>query len=253
MASKTLEGKVAVITGGTRGIGRAITETLSKQGASVVINYTSSADIAKTLVEEIKQNGGQAVSIQANIGEVDGAKKIVDAAVKAFGKIDILVNNAAIGEFKPVELSDADMYERHFNVNVRGPLLLVKESVPHLQDYGRIINISSVSARFGMPGSSVYAGTKGALESMSRAWASELGSKNITSNSINPGPVSTDLALNQPQELLDGLEQVINTRAALKRWGTVEDISNVVSFLASPQSQWITGDVLNANGGMLYI
>jgi 3-oxoacyl-[acyl-carrier protein] reductase len=251
MASKTLEGKVAVITGGTRGIGRAITETLSKQGASVVINYTSSADIAKTLVEEIKQNGGQAVSVQANIGEVDGAKKIVDAAVKAFGKIDILVNNAAIAEFHPIELEDADIYERQFNINVRGPLLLVKESIPHLQDYGRIINISSVAARFGFPASSIYAGTKGALESMSRVWASELGSKNITSNSINPGPVSTDMALQQDQVTLDGLNQVI-TRAALKRWGTVEDISNVAAFLASPQSQWITGDVLNANGGLLF-
>jgi 3-oxoacyl-[acyl-carrier protein] reductase len=146
---------------------------------------------------------------------------------------------------------DTDSFERQYNVNVRGPLLLVKESAPHLQEYGRIINLSSVGARNGFPGGSVYAGTKGALESMSRVWASELAGKWITSNCVNPGPVATEMAKSQTGDVLKSLQELVN-KAAFKRMGEVEEISNVVAFLASPDSQWITGDVLNTNGGSLF-
>ncbi|KAI8582378.1 hypothetical protein K450DRAFT_228675 [Umbelopsis ramanniana AG] len=251
MTTQPLQGKVAIVTGGTRGIGEAIVNILAKQGASIVINYTSSEDRAKALVKTLVEAGGKAISIQADVGAVDGAKKIVDATVKEFGKVDILVNNAAVATFQGVEQVELDEYDRQYNINVRGPLLLVKESAPHLQENGRIINISSVAARFGMPGSSIYAGTKGALESMSRVWAHEFGSKNITSNSINPGPVATDMALAQPAEVLDGLNKTVQN-AALKRFATVEEIANVAAFLASPGSQWVTGDVLNANGGLIF-
>lgn len=251
MSTQSLQGKIAIVTGGTRGIGEAIVNVLAKKGASIVVNYTSSEDRAKSLVKQIIEAGGKAISIQADVGAVDGAKKIVDATIKEFGKIDIIVNNAAVATFQGLDEVEIDEYERQYNVNVRGPLLLVKESKPHLQENGRIINISSVSARFGMPGSSIYAGTKGALESMSRVWAHELGSKNITSNSINPGPVSTDMAMAQPAEIIKSLEQIVQT-AALKRFASVEEIANVAAFLASPESQWITGDVLNANGGLIF-
>ncbi|CAO3682205.1 unnamed protein product [Umbelopsis ramanniana] len=251
MSTQSLQGKIAIVTGGTRGIGEAIVNVLAKKGASIVVNYTSSEDRAKSLVKQIIEAGGKAISIQADVGAVDGAKKIVDATIKEFGKIDIIVNNAAVATFQGLDEVEIDEYERQYNVNVRGPLLLVKESKPHLQENGRIINISSVSARFGMPGSSIYAGTKGALESMSRVWAHELGSKNITSNSINPGPVSTDMAMAQPAEIIKSLEQIVQN-AALKRFATVEEIANVAAFLASPESQWVTGDVLNANGGLIF-
>ncbi|KAI9285703.1 putative 3-oxoacyl-reductase protein [Umbelopsis sp. AD052] len=251
MSTQPLQGKVAIVTGGTRGIGEAIVNILAKQGASIVINYTASEDRAKALVKTLVEAGGKAISIQADIGAVDGAKKIVDAAVKEFGKIDIVVNNAAVATFQGIEEVQLEEYDRQYNINVRGPLLLVKESTPHLQENGRIINISSVAARFGMPGSSVYAGTKGALESMSRVWAHEFGGKNITSNTINPGPVSTDMALSQSAEVLDGLNKVVQN-AALKRFATVEEIATVAAFLASPGSQWVTGDVLNANGGLIF-
>lgn len=251
MSAQPLQGKIAIVTGGTRGIGEAIVNVLSKKGASIVVNYTSSEDRAKALVKQIIDAGGKAISVQADIGALDGAKKIVDATVKEFGKIDIIVNNAAVATFQGLDEVEVDEYERQYRVNVRGPLLLVKESKPHLQENGRIINISSVGARFGMPGSSIYAGTKGALESMSRVWANELGSKNITSNSINPGPVATDMAMAQPAEVIKSLEQLVQT-AALKRFASVEEIANVAGFLASPESQWITGDVLNANGGLIF-
>ena len=164
MTHNDLQGKVAIVTGGARGIGESIVKVLASRGASIVINYTSSGQSANALVEHIKSTGGEALAVQANIGELDGAKKIVDAAVKAYGKIDIIVNNAGIAEFHPVTQVDTDSFERQYNVNVRGPLLLVKESAPHLQEYGRIINLSSVGARNGFPGGSVYAGTKGALD-----------------------------------------------------------------------------------------
>lgn len=253
MTAQPLQGKVAIVTGGTRGIGEVIVNVLANQGASVVINYTSSADRAAAMVKYIQDAGGKAISVQANIGDLNGAKKIVDAAAEAFGKIDIVVNNAAIGVFQVLEEIKVEDYEALFNVNVRGPILLVKESAPYLQEYGRIINISSVGARNGFHGAAVYAGTKGALESISRVWATEFGSggKNITSNCVNPGPVATDMVLQQPSECVEALKKVTQN-AAIKRLATPEEIANVVAFLASPSSQWITGDVLNANGGLIF-
>ncbi|KAH8555073.1 3-oxoacyl-reductase [Umbelopsis sp. PMI_123] len=252
MTCQSLPGKVAIVTGGSRGIGEAIVKEFAKQGATIVINYTASEDRANTLVKNIVDAGGRAIAVQADIGSVDGAKKIVDATVKAFGKIDIIVNNAGVICFQLLGQVELKEFERHYNINVRGPLLLVKESLPYLQEYGRIINLSSVSARIAFPGASVYAGTKAALESMSRNWAIELGSKNITSNSINPGPVATDMALEQPKEILDALKQAVDFNSALKRFATPEEIASVAAFLASPGSQFITGDVLNAHGGLIY-
>jgi 3-oxoacyl-[acyl-carrier protein] reductase len=253
MAAQPLQGKVAIVTGGSRGIGEAIVNVLAEQGAAIVINYSSSADRANAMVKKIVDAGGQAIAVQADIGTVDGPKKIVDATVKAFSKIDIIVNNAGVLSFQLLEDLDLNEYDRHYNINVRGPLLLVKESLPHLQEYGRIINISSVGARTAFPGSSTYAGTKAALEAMSRIWSVELGSKNITSNSINPGPVTTDMALEQPKEILDAFQKVVDQKGAFKRFGTPEEIASAAAFLAGPGSQFITGDVLNVHGGLIYM
>lgn len=251
---QSLKGKVAIVTGGTRGIGEAIVKHLAGKGADIVINYTSSSSesLAKDLVEQVKTHGVKAVYVQADLGTLEGPKKIIDTAVEAFGKIDIIVNNGAIADFQPLTDTTVEMYEKTHNINVRGPLFLVKESLPHLQEYGRIVNISSVAARLGYPGSSAYASSKAALESLSRVWATELADKNITSNSVNPGPVLTDMAKSQGQDFIDGLQKSTE-RAAFHRFGTVEEIANIVGFLAGPESQWVTGDVLSGNGGYLYL
>ncbi|CAM0137166.1 hypothetical protein VKS41_008746 [Umbelopsis sp. WA50703] len=254
MSQQALQGKVAIVTGGSRGIGEEIVKQLANKGANIVINYTSSssASLAKNLAEQIKGQGVKAITVQADIGSLEGPQKIVDATIQAFGKIDIIVNNGAVADFAPLADTTVELYEKTYNINVRGPLFLVKAALPHLQEYGRIINISSVAARLGFPGSSVYGSSKGALESLSRVWATELADKNITSNSVNPGPVMTDMAKSQGQEFLDTLQKSTE-RAAYHRFGTVEEIANIVGFLAGPESQWVTGDVLNGNGGYLYL
>ncbi|KAH8555080.1 hypothetical protein BGW37DRAFT_516015 [Umbelopsis sp. PMI_123] len=216
MAAQPLQGKVSIVTGGSRGIGEGIVKELAKQGATVVINYAVSEDRANALVKQIVDAGGQAIAVQADIGELDGAKKIVDAAVKTFGKIDIIVNNAGVLCLEQVDQVDVKEIERLYNVNVRGPLLL------------------------------------GALEAMSRIWSVELGSKNVTSNCINPGPVTTDMALGLSKEILESFQQLLDQRAAIKRFAKPQEIANVAAFLAGPGSQFITGDVLNAHGGLIY-
>ncbi|KAI9283655.1 short chain oxidoreductase/dehydrogenase [Umbelopsis sp. AD052] len=251
MTSKTLQGKVAIVTGGTRGIGEGIVKAFAEQGASVVINYTSSADRATNLVKLIKDKGGQAIAVQADVGDELGPKKIVDETIKAFGKIDIIVNNAAVSFIQTIDQADVESADQVYKVNVRGPILLIKESVPHLQDFGRIINVSSIAARSGVPGMSIYSASKAALEGLSRVWAQELGPKNITSNSISPGPVATDMFLALPEEARASIKETVQ-KAPYKDFSSVDDLVGVVSFLASPASQRITGDVLNTNGGLLF-
>jgi 3-oxoacyl-[acyl-carrier protein] reductase len=251
MAAKTLQGKVAIVTGGTRGIGEGIVKAFVEQGAYVVINYTSSEDRATNLVKQIKDNGGQAIAVRADVGDELGPKKIVDETIKAFGKIDIIVNNAGVTLMQTIDQADVESADRVYKINVRGPILLIKESTPHLREYGRIINVSSVTARLGLPGLSIYSASKAALESLSRVWAQELGPKNITSNTISPGPVTTDLFLAMPEEARADLKKSIQG-APYKDFSSVEDMVGVVLFLASPASQRITGDVLNTNGGLLF-
>ncbi|KAJ2964766.1 hypothetical protein NQZ79_g231 [Umbelopsis isabellina] len=255
--ARKLEGKVAIVTGGSRGIGEGIVKQFAEEGAYVVVNYTSSNKQAEALVAEITTNGGKAIAVQADIGTIEGPQKIVDAAVSAFGKIDILVNNAAVSGSTPLGNITAESYAKIYDVNVRGPLFLVQAAAPHLQEYGRIINITSVAARAVAPGITVYGSSKASLESMSRYWASEFADKNITSNCINPGPVSTDMMndflATLPKEQSDALVQDMMSRALFKRVGKPADIATVAAFLGSSDSQWITGDVLSANGGMVFL
>ncbi|KAJ2964763.1 hypothetical protein NQZ79_g232 [Umbelopsis isabellina] len=255
--ARKLEGKVAIVTGGSRGIGEGIVKQFAEEGAYVVVNYTSSSKQAEALVAEITTNGGKAIAVQADIGTIEGPQKIVDAAVNAFGKIDILVNNAGVSGHSPLGTINQESFENIYNINVRGPLFLVQAAAPHLQEHGRIINITSVAARLASPGITIYGSSKAALESMSRYWAAEFADKNITSNSINPGPVSTDMMNNflakQTKEQSDALIEQLQSKALFKRMAIPVDVATVASFLASSDSQWITGDVLGANGGMVFL
>lgn len=245
----SLNGKVAIVTGSSRGLGAAIAKDLASKGAKVIVNYSSSSERAQQVVESIKADGGAAVAVGADMGSVEGPKKLVTEAVNAFGKIDIIVNNGAVWKYEPIEEIKASTFDTFFAINVRGPLLLVQASLPYLQNNGRIINISSVSARAGHPASSVYGGTKAALEAMSRAWASELGPKhNITSNCVGAGPVLTEMI----EDELEAVKASV-TNAPLARVADTSDITDIVGFLASEQSHWVTGDVISANGGLVFL
>ncbi|KAJ2964762.1 hypothetical protein NQZ79_g235 [Umbelopsis isabellina] len=252
MTDLTLKGKVAIVTGGSRGIGEAIVKHLASKGANLVICYLTQAALAKSLAELVQSQGLRAITVEADLGSLDGPKKIIDSAVEAFGKIDIIVNNAAVALFAPLVETTVENYEKSYNINVRGPLFLVKEALPYLQEYGRIINITSVAARLGIPTSMVYASSKAALESLTRVWATELAEKNITSNIINSGPVMTSMLKELGQGFISKLQKSTE-RAAFHRFGTVEEIANIVGFLAGPESQWVTGDTVSGNGGYLYL
>jgi len=245
----TLSGKVAIVSGSSRGLGAAIAKDLAQKGAQVVVNYAYSSDKALQVVQSIKEAGGVAIAVRADLGSEDGPKQLVTETVKAFGKIDIIVNNGANWKYENIEAIQASTFDKFYAVNVRGPLLLVGDSLPYLQDNGRIINISSIAARAGHPGSSIYGGNKAALEAMSRAWATELGPKRkITSNCVGVGPVLTDM-IAEEIALAEGMA----ANAPLPRVADTSDITDVVGFLASEQSHWVTGDVISANGGILFI
>ncbi|KAG2172582.1 hypothetical protein INT44_002597 [Umbelopsis vinacea] len=246
--SAKLNGKVAIVTGSSRGLGAAIATYLASQGAQVVVNYVNSADKANLVVSAIKDNCGQAIAVQANMGTEEGSQKLVHETVQAFGHIDIIVNNSAILVVEQLGEITTPNFDETYAVNVRGPLLLVQASLPYLRDNGRIISISSTSARAGYPGLSVYGGTKGAIEAMSRVWASELGPKrNITSNCVGAGPILTDM-------IGDDVEwaKEMTVKAPLPRIASPSDVADIVGFLASDESHWVTGDVINANGGILF-
>ena len=244
-----LNGKVAIVSGSSRGLGAAIAKELALNGAQVVVNYANSPAKAQEVLDAIKAKGGQAIAVAADLGSEEGPKHLVAETVKAYGKIDIVVNNGGIWKFEPIEDIQASTFDKYFAVNVRGPLLLVKESSPYLQNNGRIINISSIAARAGYSQSSIYGGTKAALEAMSRAWASELGPKrNITSNCVGLGPLYTDMTA----DAHDLLEQMVSS-APLPRVAETSDITDIVNFLASEQSHWVTGDVISANGGIVLL
>ncbi|KAH8548441.1 hypothetical protein BGW37DRAFT_507138 [Umbelopsis sp. PMI_123] len=244
---KQLVGKVAIVTGGGRGLGADISKSLASHGASVVVNYSSSAEKANAVVSSIKEKSGQAVAVKADIGSEEGPKHLIDETVKAFGHVDIIVNNGGLWIVEPLGSISTQSFESSFNVNVRGALLLVQAAIPHLRDNGRIINISSIASRAGYPGMSVYAGTKGAIESMSRAWAIELGpTKNITSNCVNCGPIMTDMIA----DVVEGVKPM-TTNAPLPRIAETSDITDIIDFLAGPKSHWITGDVISASGGIV--
>ena len=244
-----LNGKVAVVTGASKGIGAAIAKQLAADGASVVVNYSSSKDGADRVVKEIAGNGGKAIAVRANMANEPDIRRLFAEAREKFGRIDVLVNNAGIYEFAPLESITADHFHKHFNLNVLGLILASQEAAKHFgPNGGSIINISSVVSTVGFPNASVYSATKGAVDAATRSLAKELGPKKIRVNSINPGMVETEGTQSAGITESDMKKQVEAT-TPLGRIGQPQDIAPTVAFLASSDSGWITGETLVVSGG----
>ncbi|MBQ4869246.1 SDR family oxidoreductase [Priestia megaterium] len=245
---KLLEGKVAIITGASRGIGRKVAEQLADLGAKVTINYSSSPDKAEEVVKEIQDKGGEAIAIQADISQIGDIERLFLETISAFGKVDILINNAGIMINKPLtEVTEAD-YDKQFSVNVKGTFFACQQAMKYMEEEGHIVNIStSVNGQM-FPTYSVYSGTKGAVEQFTRQLAKEFGPKKITINAVAPGPVDTELfSVGKTEQQIEGMKKM----NAFGRLGEPEDISNVIEFLVSEKSQWVTGQTLRVNGGFI--
>jgi 3-oxoacyl-[acyl-carrier protein] reductase len=247
--SKKLEGKVAVVTGASKGIGAEIARHLAAEGASVVINYASSKVGAEKVVADIKSKGGKAVAVGGDVSRASEAKGIVDAAVRNYGRLDILVNNAGVGEFAPIEAVSEESFHRQFNINVLGLLLTTQAAVTHLGAGASIINIGSGVSRITPPNSAVYSGTKGAVDAITGVLAKELGPKKIRVNTINPGIVETEGTVSNGFIGSD-FEKELVKQAPLGRTGKVGDIATIAVFLASDDSGWLTGEQFLATGGI---
>ncbi|MCY7779807.1 SDR family oxidoreductase [Bacillus haynesii] len=245
---QNLEGKTAIVTGASRGIGRTIAKQLGELGAKVAVNYSSSALKAESVVREIKQNGGEAAAVQADLSTVAGVEALFKQTIEAFGKVDILINNAGVSIFKAIQDVTEDDFDRQFNLNVKGTYFACKQAMIYMEEKGRIINFSTSVAGQMFPTYSVYAGTKGAVEQFTRQLAKEFAAKQITINAVAPGPVNTELFTEgKTEQQIEGLKKLI----ALGRIGEPEDIANVIGFLVSEQSQWITGQTIRVNGGFI--
>jgi len=245
---KHLEGKVAIITGASRGIGRKVAEQLADLGAKVIINYSSSPDKAEEVVKEIQDKGGEAIAIQADISQIGDIERLFLETISAFGKVDILINNAGIMINKPLtEVTEAD-YDKQFSVNVKGTFFACQQAMKYMEEEGHIVNIStSVNGQM-FPTYSVYSGTKGAVEQFTRQLAKEFGPKKITINAVAPGPVDTELfSVGKTEQQIEGMKKM----NAFGRLGEPEDISNVIEFLVSEKSKWVTGQTLRVNGGFI--
>ena len=243
-----LTGKVAVVTGASKGIGAAIAKALAAQGASVVVNYASSKAGAEQVVDAIKAAGGNAVAVGGDVSKAADAQGIVDTAVETFGRLDILVNNSGVYEFAPIEEITEEHFHRHFNVNVLGVLLTTQAAVKHMGEGASIVNISSVVSRITPPGSAVYTATKGAVDGITGVLARELGPRKIRVNSVNPGMVSTEGTQTAGITGSDFETWAVST-TPLGRIGQPDDIADVVAFLASDDARWLTGESLIASGG----
>jgi 3-oxoacyl-[acyl-carrier protein] reductase len=247
--SQKLTGKVAIVTGASKGIGASIAAHLAAEGASVVVNYSSSKDGADRVVKEITGKGGKAVAVQANLSKEADVRRLFADAKKVFGRLDILVNNAGIYEFAPIENVTAEHFHKQFDLNVLGLVLSTQEAVKHFgAGGGSIVNISSVAATSAPPNTSVYSATKAAVEAVTRSLAKELGPRNIRVNSINPGMVETE-GVHAAGIAESDFRKQIEAQTPLGRIGQPQDISPAAVFLASSDSAWITGETLYISGG----
>jgi 3-oxoacyl-[acyl-carrier protein] reductase len=243
--SKKLEGKVALVTGGSRGIGAAIAKRLAADGAAVAITYTKGADAAASVVEAIKSAGGKAIAVQADAKAPDQVKPAIDKAVAALGKLDVFVNNAGTAIPKKFEETTIEELDRMIDINLRGAFVATQAALKHMNEGGRIILIGScVGERMMTPGLVAYAATKGAIKMFAQGLAREVGDRRITVNNIQPGPIDTDLNPASgdwaaPQKAL----------TALNRYGSVDDVASLVAFVASPDATYITGASLTVDGG----
>ncbi|MDB6064076.1 MAG: 3-oxoacyl-(acyl-carrier-protein) reductase [Pedosphaera sp.] len=240
-----LAGKVAVVTGGSRGIGAAIAKRLAADGASVAVTYSKGADAAKSVVKAIESTGGKAIAIQADAADADAVKAAVEKAVATFGRLDVLVNNAGTAIPKRFEEATLEEMDRVIDINIRGVFVATQAALKHMRDGGRVITIgSSVGERVLAPGLVPYAATKGAVKIFTQGLSREVGSRGITVNNVQPGPIDTEL---NPAAGDWAVPQKAAT--ALNRYGHVEDIAAMVAFVAGPEASYITGANLTVDGG----
>jgi 3-oxoacyl-[acyl-carrier protein] reductase len=248
--TKKLAGKVAVVTGASKGIGAAIAKHLAAEGAAVVVNYASSKTGAASVVAEITKTGGKAIAVQADVARKGDIDRLFAETSNAFGSLDILVNNAGIYEFAPIENITEENFHKQFNLNVLGLILATQAAVKLFGPAGgSIINISSVVSNMAVPNSAVYSGTKGAVDAITRSLATELGPRKIRVNAINPGMVETE-GVHAAGIAESDMRKQVEAQTPLGRIGQPQDIATAAVFLASSDSEWITGETLVIAGGL---
>jgi 3-oxoacyl-[acyl-carrier protein] reductase len=247
--TKKLDGKVAVVTGASKGIGAAIAKHLAAEGAAVVVNYSSSKSGADKVVDEITKRGGKAIAVQADVAKKKDIDRLFAETKKTFGRLDILVNNAGVFEFLPLEQVTEEHFHRHFDINVLGLLLAIQEATKYFgPEGGSVINISSSASVSAPAVASVYSATKAAVDTITKSLAKELGPRKIRVNAINPGMVETE-GVREGGFLGSDFQKMFEAQSALGRIGQPGDIAPAVVFLASPDAGWITGETLIISGG----
>jgi len=242
----SINGKVAIVTGASNGIGRAIAERLAQDGAMVIVNYGKSADKAKTVVAGIEAKGGNAVAIQADMSKIPEVHRLVRETVQRFGRLDILVNNAGMFIYKPLVEMTEEEFDSLFALNAKGPYFALQEAAKVIEEGGRMVNISTDGTHIGFPGATAYLGSKGALEQFTKGLAHELAPKGITVNTVSPGYTVTDMLPADPT-----FRQIAEQASPFKRLGEPKDIADVVAFVVSEEARWLTGQNLHAGGGVV--
>lgn len=245
----SLQDKVALVTGASKGIGAGIAKALAHAGASVVVNYASSKSGADKVIDAISKAGGKAIAEKGDVSNTAEAKKLVETAVKHYGRLDIVVNNSGVFEMKTIEEITDEHFHRQFNINVLGLLHVTQAAVPHLRNGASVINVSSVVSRLTPPGSAVYTGTKGAIDAITGVLARELAPRGIRVNAVNPGLVETE-GTHSAGMIGSDWEKGLVAQTPLGRTGQPGDIADVVVFLASDASRWMTGETLTVSGGL---
>lgn len=244
-----LAGKVAVVTGASKGIGAGIAKALAAEGAAVVVNYASSKAGADAVVASITAADGRAIAVGGDVSKAADAQGIINAAVETYGRLDILVNNSGVYEMAPIEEFTEAQFHRQFDINVLGPLLMTQAALEHLGEGASVINVSSVVTTITPPGSAVYSGTKGAVDAITGVLARELGARKIRVNAVNPGIVITE-GTHAAGIAGSEFESALVAQTPLGRAGKPEDIASIAVFLASDDSRWLTGERIVASGGM---
>ncbi len=248
LAMKIPNSKIAIVTGASRGIGAAIARRLGTDGFTVVVNYAGSGQAAESLVREIENAGGRALAVQADVSDPVAVARLFDTAVKEFGRVDVLVNNAGVMMLSPIAAASDELIDRQIAINLKGVLNGMREAAKRMPKGGRIISFSSSVVGLYQPTYAIYAATKAGVEALTHVLAKELRGRNITVNAISPGPTATDLFLkDKPQDVVDHIAKL----APLERLGQPEDIANAVAFLAGPDGSWINGQIIKANGGII--
>jgi 3-oxoacyl-[acyl-carrier protein] reductase len=245
----SLSGKVALVTGGSRGIGAATAQRLAADGATVALSYNSSPDRAQQVVDAITQAGGTAQAYQADAASADASANLVRQVVADHGRLDILVNNAGVYRTGPIaEFSDAD-YDANMDVNLRGSFATIREAARHLSDSGRIVNLGSVVGKVGMPQNAIYGAAKASVTILARSVAKELGARGITVNTVHPGPIDTEM--NPGTTDLNPMADVLAGMTALGRYGRADEVASVIAFLVSDDASYVSGAEITVDGGMI--